>query len=154
MPGQEHGLVAQRYARVCQLAQCLSGCRCQLFRVIIVRVDPQRVMLLQHVDQVVGDPVRQDDRDPGPDADDFDMRYAPELVSIQSRYSSGQHERVSAGEEHVPDPRVVADVFQAFADPLPVRYVIDVADFRFLVQCRQYMAQTLLMRNSTRSGYR
>ena len=45
-----------------------------LVRVVEVEVDPERVVLLEHLAQLVVDPLRQEDRHAAADPDDLDVR--------------------------------------------------------------------------------
>ena len=121
---QQHGLVAKRYARIRQLAAGFLGLQRDLLGVVEVRVEPNWMILLQHVDQVVRDPLRHDHRHPGANADDLDMWDFPKLLDDVFQRLVRHQQRVAARKEHVPDHRCVADVFNGLVDVVHRRLLV------------------------------
>ena len=60
--GQQDALVADREAGPGQLVDRAADLGRDLVRVVEVEVDPERVVLLEHLAQLVVDPLRQEDR--------------------------------------------------------------------------------------------
>ena len=68
-----------------------------------VEVDPERVVLLEHLAQLVVDPLRQEDRDPRADPDDLDVGDLAEAAEDRLEQLRGERQAVAAGDEHVAD---------------------------------------------------
>src|SRR5665648_908764 len=72
--GQEHRLVAQREAAVGEHVAGLLALGRELLGVVEVRVDVERLVLLEHRHELGGDALREDDGGAGADAHDLDVR--------------------------------------------------------------------------------
>jgi hypothetical protein len=76
---EQHRLVVERDARARELVAGPQGLRGELARVVEVDVDPQRVVLLQHLAQLVVDALREGHGHAAADADDLEVRDGPQL---------------------------------------------------------------------------
>ncbi len=86
-----------------------------------------RVVLLEHVAEVVGDPARQHAREPGADADDLNVRDRPQAGDDVLQLLVADHQRIPTRQEHVADLRVRPDVVESHRDRL-VGHVAGAAD--------------------------
>ncbi len=73
-------------------------------------VEPERVVLVQHVAELGRDAHGQKDGHARADADDLDVGDGPQAAEDHVQQFGGQHHRVAAGEEHVADLRRALDV--------------------------------------------
>ncbi len=71
--GQQHGLVPKGDTCPGQFIASIGEFGRDLVGMVDVDVEPERVELLQHVSEVIGDPLRHKHRDTGTDPDDLDM---------------------------------------------------------------------------------
>src|SRR5207249_8637002 len=71
---EEDALVAERDAGPRQLVGGTADLGGDLVRVVEVEVDPQRVELLEHLAELIVDPLRQEHRHATADPDDLDVR--------------------------------------------------------------------------------
>ena len=98
-------------------------------RMVEMGVDPEGVVLLKHRDQLVGDPVGQDHRGAGADADHLHVGDGPQLARGSSRGTRRRAERGRRPERRTSrTPSCVADVLDPLADGLAVGDRIDVPD--------------------------
>ena len=108
--GQQHALVAQRDAGVSQHLAGLGGLGGDLVGVVEVSVQPNGMILLQHIAQLGGDTLGADHRGAGADADDFHVGDLPELGDDILQPLVRAEQRVAAGEQHIADDGRLADV--------------------------------------------
>ena len=101
--GQEHRLVAQRnagprqaVARARQLGRDLVG-------VVDVDVQPDRVVLREHLAQLVVDALREEYRHPAADPDDLHVGDLAQAAQHRFQELRGEREAVTAGDQHVAD---------------------------------------------------
>ena len=83
-----------------------------LVGVVEVDVDPDRVVLGEHLAQLVVDPLRQEDRHPGADPDDLDVGDLAQAAEDALEQLRGEGQAVAARDEHVADLRRAADVVE------------------------------------------
>ncbi len=74
-------------------------------------VDPQGMILLQHIGELVGYAHGQEHRHARADADDLDMGDLAQPAEDLFQDARGQHQRVAAGEQHVAHLRRALEVF-------------------------------------------
>ena len=106
----EHRLVAQRDAGVGEHLAGALRLGGDLLGVVEVRVQVQRVVLVQHVAELGGDALRADHRHARADAHDLDVRDRGDLLQQPLEALVGERQRVAAAEEDVADLGVAADV--------------------------------------------
>ena len=109
---QQHGLVAQRDAGARQFVASLGQFGGDLVGMVDVDVDPQRVVLCEHVGQFVGDAHGHEDRHARADAHDLDVRDLAQAAQDLLQDAWRQHQRVAAGEQHIAHLRCVPQVFE------------------------------------------
>ena len=83
-----------------------------LVGVVEVEVDPERVVLLEHLAQLVVDPLRQEDRHARADPDDLDVRDLAQAAEDLLEQLRGEGQAVAAGDEDVADLRRPAQVLE------------------------------------------
>ena len=110
--GEQHALVADRQAGLRQLVDRARDLGRDLVRVVEVEVDPQRVVLLEHLAQLVVDPLRQEDRHPRPDPDDLDVRDLAQPAQDRLEQLRREGQAVAAGDQDVADLRRPAQVLE------------------------------------------
>ena len=111
-PGQQHGLVAQRDPGA---AQHVAGARelgRDLVGVVDVDVHPQRVVLGEHLAELLVDPLRQEHRHARADPDDLDVRDLAQAADRRLEELRGERQAVAARDQHVADLRRPADVVE------------------------------------------
>ena len=108
--GQQHALVAQRDTGVGQHGAGLGGLGGDLVGVVEVGVQPDGVILLQHVAQLGGDALRQHHGSAGADADDLHVGDLTQLGDDVLQALVAHQQGVAAGQQHVADLGSVADV--------------------------------------------
>ena len=121
---QQHGLVAQRDAGVGQARQCLFGLGGELVGVVEVGVEPDGMVLLQHLAQLGGDALGADHGGAAAETDDLDMRDGAEALDDVLELLVGDHEAVAAAEQHVAHLRCALDVGDALLDALAGALVV------------------------------
>ena len=126
--GQQHALVADREPGLRQLVDRARDLRGDLVRVVEVEVDPQRVVLLEHLAQLVVDPLRQEDRHPRADPDDLDVRDLAQAAQDRLEQLRRQRQAVAAGDQDVADLRRPAQVVELRLVVLAVEVLGRVAD--------------------------
>jgi hypothetical protein len=94
-------LVAQRDPGAGHAVAGLGQFLADLIRMVDVDVDPQRMVLLQHVAQFLCDAHGQEDRHARADPHDLDVRNFAQAAQDLFQDLGGQHQRVAAGEQHV-----------------------------------------------------
>ncbi len=111
-PAHQHGLAAERDARIGQPPARLLNLRGQFGRVHEVDAHPQRVVPPQHPAQLRRDPLRQDGRHLG--AQPHELHVRDGAHPRQQPVEPVVHHRqwVAAGNQHVPNLRVGRDVVQ------------------------------------------
>ena len=74
----------------------------------MIRMDthPERMMLLEHPAEFRGDALRQEDRHPGPDAQEFEMRDRPQPCQEGIQLVIRKEQRIPTREQHIADLRV------------------------------------------------
>ena len=126
--GQEHGLVAHRQAGLGQPVDGTRDLGRDLVRVVEVEVDPQRVVLLEHLAQLVVDPLGQEDRHARADPDDLDVGDLAQAAEDRLEELRGERQAVTAGDQHVADLRRPAQVLELCLVVLAVEVLGRVAD--------------------------
>jgi len=96
--------------------------------VVDVDVEPDRVVLREHLAQLVVDPLGEEDRDPRADPDDLHVRDLAEAAQHGLQELRRQRQAVAAGDQHVPDLGRPPDVVQLRLVLLPVEVLARVAD--------------------------
>ena len=86
--------------------------RRDLVRMVEVEVDPERVVLLEHLAQLVVDPLRQEDRHARADPDDLDVGDLAEAAKDLLEQLRGEGQAVAAGDQDVADLRRPAQVLE------------------------------------------
>ena len=127
-PGQEDRLVAQRDACLGQLVAGPGQLRGHLLGMVDVDVQPERVVLLEHLAELVVDPLGQEDRHAGADPDDLDVGDLPEAAESRLEQLRRQGQAVTAGDEDVTDLRGPPDVVELRLELAPVEVLLGVAD--------------------------
>ena len=126
---EQHGLVAERNPRPGQQVAGAGQLRCHLVRVVDVDVEPHRVVLRQHLAELVVDPLGQEDRDPGADPDDLDVGDLAKAAQERISRSFGASVRpIAAGDEDVANLRRAADVVELGLELAAVEVLGRVAD--------------------------
>src|SRR2546427_7913320 len=97
-------------------------------RVVEVRVDVQRVVLLQDRAQRRRDPLREMARHAAPDPDDLDMIDRPEPSADLVDPAVGEEERVAPRQDDVADLRVLLEIPERPLE-LAHRDLVGVSDF-------------------------
>ena len=120
-PRQQHGLVAQRDAGAGQPVAGVRQFLGDLVRMVDVDVQPQRVEPLQHIAQLLGDAHGHEDRHARPDAHDLDVRDLTQAGQDLFQDLGGQHQRVTAGEQHVAHLRRAPQVLELHLEFLAVK---------------------------------
>ena len=77
-----------------------------------MEVDPQRVVLAQHLAQLVVDALRQEHGHAGPDAHDLDVGYLADAAQDRLQQLRGEGQAVATADEHVPHLGRAAQVLQ------------------------------------------
>ncbi len=84
-----------------------------------VDVEPQRVELLQHVAQLVGDAHGHENRHARADTHDLDVGYLAQAGEDLLEDLGCQHKRVATREQHIPHLGGVTQVFQLHLELSP-----------------------------------
>ena len=108
-----------------------------LVRVVEVEVDPQRVVLLEHLAQLVVEPLRQEDRHARADPDDLDVRDLAEAAQDRFEQLRGERQAVAAGDQDVADLRRPAQVVELGLVVLRLKFWVGSPTIRDRVQYRQ-----------------
>ena len=103
--GEQDRLVAQRDAGAGQPVAGARDLGRDLVGVVEVEVHPERVVLRQHLAQLVVDALRQEDRHARADADDLDVGDLAQAAQDRLEELGGEGQAVAAGDEHVADLR-------------------------------------------------
>ena len=110
--GEQHALVADRQAGPRQLVDRARDLGGDLVGVVEVQVDPERVVLREHLAQLVVDALRQEDRHAAPDPDDLDVRDLAEPAQDLLEELGRERQAVAARDEDVADLRRPAQVLE------------------------------------------
>ena len=100
---QEHGLVSERNPCPSKTVAGLFQFQRNFIRMINVDVQPERMEFSQHITQFLGDAHGHKDRDARANADNLDMRDFAQPGEQLFQHLGRQHERVTPGEQHIPD---------------------------------------------------
>ncbi len=110
-PGQQHGLSEHRDAGVHQAGAGGAGGGRQLAGVVGVKGDVDRLArALEGFPERLADRIGIDRRDAGVQADDLHMVDAAQPLHDRAEPARREHQRIAAGEDHLPDLRVGGDV--------------------------------------------
>ena len=82
------------------------------FGMVEMQVDPERVVLREHLAQLVVDPLRQEDRHAAPDPDDLDVRDLAQAAQDRFEELGRERQPVAAGDEDVADLRRPTQVLE------------------------------------------
>ena len=93
-----------------------------------VEVDPERVVLLEDLAQLVVDPLGQEDRDARADPDDLDVGDLAQPAEDRLEQLRGKGEAVAAADQDVADLRGAAEVVELGLVVLAVEVLGRVAD--------------------------
>ena len=110
--GEQHRLVAQRNAGATEGVAGARELGRDLVGVVDVDVHPQRVVLGEHLAQLLVDPLRQEHRHPGADPDDLDVGDLAQAADRGLEQLRGEGQAVAARDQHVADLRRAADVVE------------------------------------------
>ena len=127
-PGQQDALVADREARPGQLVDRPADLRGDLVGVVEVEVDPERVVLREHLAQLVVDPLGQEDRHAAADPDDLDVGDLAQAAEDRFEQLRREGQAVAAGDQDVADLRGPAQVVELRLVVLAVEVLGRVAD--------------------------
>ena len=108
-----------------------------LVGVVEVQVDPERVVLLEDLAQLVVDTLRQEDRHARPDADDLDVRDLAQAAQDLLEQLGGEGQAVAAGDEDVADLRGPAKIFELGLGSRLLKFWVGSPTMRDRVQYRQ-----------------
>src|SRR5262249_47033993 len=109
---KEHGLAAEWAAGVSEQSERLPSTRRQFVRMIEVNVHEYRVIFLDRLAQLRGDPFGKLRWYPGVNAKDLHMRNRSERLQEVFDSAVGQHEWITAGKNDIANLCVFADVFE------------------------------------------
>ena len=112
----EHRLVAHRDAGVGEEVAGQLALGGELLRVVEVRVEVERLVLPQHLDQLGRDALRADDRHARADADDLHVVDGAHALDDALQLVVGEDQRVAAADEHVADLGGALDVLDGVVD--------------------------------------
>ena len=84
----------------------------QLARVIDVDAHPERMIFLQHLAELGRDPLRQENRDAGADAEELDVRDRAQAAEDFFQLVVAEEQRVAAGKQHVAHFGVFFEIFE------------------------------------------
>ncbi len=127
-PGQQHALVAQRNAGPRQPVGRRRQLRGDLLGVVDVDVEPERVVLLDHVAELRRHAHGQEDGHARADADDLDVGDGPQAAEDHVQQLGGQHHRVAAAQQHVADLRRAFDIVDLGVELGPAEGLGGIAD--------------------------
>ena len=126
--GQKDGLVTQRDAGTGQLVTGFGQLLGDFIRMVDMNIHPQRVELLQHVAQIIGDALGHEDRHAGSDADDLDMRDLAQPGQDLLQDLGRQDKRVTTREQHIPYLGGVFEIIDLHVELVPRERLGWVAD--------------------------
>ncbi|MPN00363.1 hypothetical protein SDC9_147557 [bioreactor metagenome] len=109
-PAQEHGLISKRDARIHERGAGARRLRREFVRVVEVCVDPDWVILAEHVGQLLRDAHWHHDRHARADTDDLHMLDCAKRSDDVLQLCRAHGQRVPTGDEHVPNLRMRADI--------------------------------------------
>ena len=113
---KEYGLVAQRNTCVSKLSYCFHSCRSHFLRMVEVSVQPDWVVLLQHVAELICNSHRHYNRSSGANSYDFNVRNLSQLADDVFKSFIFYAESVTAGKKYVSNLRCLSDVFDTCID--------------------------------------
>ena len=117
---EQHRLRSQGNARVGEAAAGAHHFGGAFVRVREVDAQPERMVLVQHLDKGRGDALGHHDGHHGADAYELDVGDAAQFTEQPVQFVVRQGQRVAARKQHVADLRRVADVLQAQAQASPI----------------------------------
>src|SRR5205823_15022935 len=94
--GKQHALIAQRDPGIGQTLERFFYFNRELAGVIDVDAHPQRMILRQHRAKLWRDSLRQENRNPRPDAKEFDVRDYAQAAEQILQFAIAKKERVTA----------------------------------------------------------
>src|SRR5205807_3374516 len=94
--GKQHALVAQRDPGIGQTLQRFLYFNSELARMINVHAHPERMILRQHRAKLWRYSLRQENRNPRPDAKEFDVRNRAQAAEQILQFAIAKKERVTA----------------------------------------------------------
>ena len=121
---QQDGLVAERDTGVGQFGNGFLGFGSHLVGVVEVGVQPDGMVFLEHVAEIVGDALGANHGGAAADADYLDMGDGAEAGNDIFQFSVAHHEGIATREEHVAHFGGTLDVLDALLDAVLRRLVI------------------------------
>ncbi len=153
--GEQHALVPDGQPGLRQLVDGAADLGRDLIRMVEVQVDPQRVVLLQHLAQLVVDALRQEDRHPRADAGSISMCGISRRPRRIDSNSLGASVSPSPPEMRTSRTCGVRRRYSSCASwSRRLKFCVASPTIRDRVQYRQYEAHWVVTSISTRSGYR
>ena len=113
-PREQHALVAQRDAGICQPLQRLFHFNGELARMINVHAHPERMIFRQHRAKLWRDSLRKENRNPRPDAEEFDVWNCPQTTKQILQFAIAKKERVASRKKHVADFGMLLQIAKGF----------------------------------------
>ena len=107
---EEHGLVAERDARVGETPERVADLDGQLLRMVDVDTHPERVEFLQHRAQFGRDPLRQEDGHAAADTQELDVLNRAQAAEEILQPRIGEQQRVAARKQDVAHFGVLLEV--------------------------------------------
>lgn len=111
-PLQKHGLVTHWDACVSEAAQSITDLRGQLTGVIDVDRNKERVILLEHLAEIIGDSLREKNRDACANADELNMRDRMQAGDNALQSIVGEQQRVATRDQYITDALILLEVFE------------------------------------------
>ena len=121
---QQHALVAQGDTGVGQHLASTAGLGSHLVGMVEVGIDPDGMILLQHVAQLGRDALRAHDGSAGTQANDLDVRNLPQLRDDILKSLIAHHQSVTAREQDVTHGGRVADILESLLDAIDAALVV------------------------------
>src|SRR5260221_2337425 len=110
--GEQSALVADRDPGAREPVDGPADLRSDLVRMVEVEVHPDRVVLREHLAELVVNPLGQEDRDPRADPDDLDVGDLAEPADDLFEQLRGEGQAVAARDQDIPDLGRPAQVFE------------------------------------------
>ena len=111
-PRQQHGLIPDRDARPGELVDRPADLGRDLVGVIEMEIDPDRVIALEHLAQLVIDALGHEDRNAGADPDDFDVGDLPDAADDRFEELGRERQAVTAADQDVAHLRGPSEVVE------------------------------------------
>src|SRR5207237_8187347 len=86
----------------------------ELAMMINVHAHPERMILRQHHAKLWRDSLREKNRHPRPDAEEFDVRNGPQTTEQILQFAVAKKERVASRKKHVADFSVLLQIAKGF----------------------------------------